>query len=608
MSSIKLHFEIGHSAERKAKPSKHGFTHDWELFVKSPSDSIEISQFVEKVVFNLHDSFPKPKRVIKEPPYVVKESGYAGFELTIDIYLRNRDDPKKVTFPYDLDLQPFKSEVKEFIVNNPSDDFKRKCMKGGCQVSGGSSDYKNKDYKPSSSSASQEIKKPKRPEDKTKSYFTELFGDPIEKSSAKVVTNKKEEKLPPPPTSSSSHKDKEKSKHKHSPVVDPKDSKIKKSDDRNAQSSAEKPKKDKSRDRDRSEKKDKSAKRAASPSPVSSNSRANPPSSSQPVPSKPPQEYQKSSQPKQPPPVVEQPSQQPTSSSTKKSNKKKNYDKDREKKETKKNIESPVTKKSTKEESSSKLESREKNFKPKPSTSEVKAPPEVKKHENVEPERKHKHKKKEKSKEKEKKEKPAKSQPQPAPAPAPVRTQTPTSSKSTTKFEKPPVSDNSSDSEIESPPIKPEEPVVEFKPQPEPDRHHTKNSREKPQKSTEKEDKKRKRAAEKEERDSSASPPPTKSNKKEPSPSPTSNSSSKSTNNNKQPDTPNDLKVTTEYLDELKDLKHKITTLKNNDHLQHVVRLIASTGCYEITKSTFDFDLVQLDKSTVQRLQEFFAN
>lgn len=27
MSSVKLLFEIGHSAERKAKPSKHGFTH-----------------------------------------------------------------------------------------------------------------------------------------------------------------------------------------------------------------------------------------------------------------------------------------------------------------------------------------------------------------------------------------------------------------------------------------------------------------------------------------------------------------------------------------------------------------------------------------------------
>lgn len=42
------------------------------MFVKSPSDSNDISQFVEKVVFNLHDSFPKPKRIIKDPPFAVK--------------------------------------------------------------------------------------------------------------------------------------------------------------------------------------------------------------------------------------------------------------------------------------------------------------------------------------------------------------------------------------------------------------------------------------------------------------------------------------------------------------------------------------------------------
>lgn len=130
------------------------------------------------------------------------------------------------------------------------------------------------------------------------------------------------------------------------------------------------------------------------------------------------------------------------------------------------------------------------------------------------------------------------------------------------------------------------------------ERHHAKSSKEKPPKSTEKENKKRKRQPEKEDRDSSASPlPPSKSTKKEASPS---------LFNTKT--TTSDGKVSSEYLDELKDLKHKITTLKNNDHLQHVVRLIAATGCYEITKSTFDFDLVQLDKSTVQRLQEFFAN
>lgn len=69
--SIKIAFEVSHAAQRKAKPAK-GFTHDWELYVRSANKDGDLNHFVEKVVFNLHDTFVKPKRSIKEPPYVVK--------------------------------------------------------------------------------------------------------------------------------------------------------------------------------------------------------------------------------------------------------------------------------------------------------------------------------------------------------------------------------------------------------------------------------------------------------------------------------------------------------------------------------------------------------
>lgn len=59
--SVKVVLEIGHEAKLKHKPTLDGFTHDWELYVRG-CDSNDISHFVEKVVFNLHESFPKPKR------------------------------------------------------------------------------------------------------------------------------------------------------------------------------------------------------------------------------------------------------------------------------------------------------------------------------------------------------------------------------------------------------------------------------------------------------------------------------------------------------------------------------------------------------------------
>jgi YEATS domain-containing protein 1/3 len=238
--SIKLTFEIGHSASRKTKPSKEGFTHDWELFVRGVNEGNDIGNFVEKVVFNLHDSFPKPKRVFKEPPYVVKEAGYAGFLLTIDIYLKNRDEPKKVTFEYDLDLQPYKVQVNELLIATLSDEFKRKCLKGGGVLISSSSDQKNRESfgKNPQFPPVNDIKKlSKRPEEaKPNKQFTDLFGAPLKKPDSRslqssspnptkvpsVSMSKVNEKVP----SSSGSKDKiEKSKHKHSPNKDVKDTK-----------------------------------------------------------------------------------------------------------------------------------------------------------------------------------------------------------------------------------------------------------------------------------------------------------------------------------------------------------------------------------------------
>lgn len=49
-------------------------------------------------------------------------------------------------------------------------------------------------------------------------------------------------------------------------------------------------------------------------------------------------------------------------------------------------------------------------------------------------------------------------------------------------------------------------------------------------------------------------------------------------------------------------------SLEDNNELQQVVEMIIETGNYEITgEKTFDFDLCTLDRTTVQRLQTFFA-
>uniref|UniRef100_I3KS26 MLLT3 super elongation complex subunit n=1 Tax=Oreochromis niloticus TaxID=8128 RepID=I3KS26_ORENI len=108
------------------------------VFVRGPEHS-NIQHFVEKVVFHLHESFPKPKRVCKDPPYKVEESGYAGFILPIEVYFRNKEEPKKVRFDYDLFLHleghPPVNHLRceKLTFNNPTEEFRRKLLKAGGQ-------------------------------------------------------------------------------------------------------------------------------------------------------------------------------------------------------------------------------------------------------------------------------------------------------------------------------------------------------------------------------------------------------------------------------------------------------------------------------------------
>ncbi|KDR18313.1 protein AF-9 isoform X2 [Zootermopsis nevadensis] len=129
-SCVQVLFEIGHEAVIRTKRSPKGFTHDWEVFVRG-ADNTDINHFVDKVVFHLHETFPKPKRVVKDPPYSVKETGYAGFNLPIDICFRTGDEPKKVRFNYDLDLQPTKVQRETYVFRNPDEDLRRRLICGG---------------------------------------------------------------------------------------------------------------------------------------------------------------------------------------------------------------------------------------------------------------------------------------------------------------------------------------------------------------------------------------------------------------------------------------------------------------------------------------------
>ena len=76
------------------------------------------------------------KEANNEGAYVVKESGYGCFSLPIEVYFKNKDEPRKVRFEYDLFLQSEGPPISHFryekmTFKNPAEDFRIKLIKGG---------------------------------------------------------------------------------------------------------------------------------------------------------------------------------------------------------------------------------------------------------------------------------------------------------------------------------------------------------------------------------------------------------------------------------------------------------------------------------------------
>ena len=149
---LEVILEFGHSSTlRDALESVPGpATHDWEVWVKSPSDD-RIENFLEKVVFTLSDTFKDPKRIVMSPPYKIQEVGYGSFKLLIDLFFRAPKGERalvKASVDYDLALQPFKragdedfqktisirrTETMQFATRD--EEFRHRLLKGGALLS-----------------------------------------------------------------------------------------------------------------------------------------------------------------------------------------------------------------------------------------------------------------------------------------------------------------------------------------------------------------------------------------------------------------------------------------------------------------------------------------
>lgn len=73
------------------KREEDGHTHQWKVYLK-PYYNEDMSIYVKKVHFKLHESYANPNRIVVKPPYEITETGWGEFEVVIKIYFNDQSE------------------------------------------------------------------------------------------------------------------------------------------------------------------------------------------------------------------------------------------------------------------------------------------------------------------------------------------------------------------------------------------------------------------------------------------------------------------------------------------------------------------------------------
>ncbi|CAF3652927.1 unnamed protein product [Adineta steineri] len=84
------------------KRDTDGHTHKWSVYLRSYNND-DISTYVSKVQFRLHETYPNHSRMISQAPFEVEESGWGEFETQITIFFADPNE-KPVIFYHHLKL------------------------------------------------------------------------------------------------------------------------------------------------------------------------------------------------------------------------------------------------------------------------------------------------------------------------------------------------------------------------------------------------------------------------------------------------------------------------------------------------------------------------
>jgi YEATS domain-containing protein 4 len=94
----------------KDAPADH--THKWKVFVRGINNE-DISYWLRKVQFKLHDTYANSVRMIESPPFEVEETGWGEFEIAIKFYFNPESTEKPQQIWHGLKLHPYHGDVEQ---------------------------------------------------------------------------------------------------------------------------------------------------------------------------------------------------------------------------------------------------------------------------------------------------------------------------------------------------------------------------------------------------------------------------------------------------------------------------------------------------------------
>lgn len=106
-----MHLVFGSEAqlfdpEKRPADAPTDHTHSWRVFVKGINGE-DISYWLKKVQFKLHETYAQSVRTIEQPPFEVQETGWGEFEIQVKLYFVPESNEKPQTLWHSLKLHPY---------------------------------------------------------------------------------------------------------------------------------------------------------------------------------------------------------------------------------------------------------------------------------------------------------------------------------------------------------------------------------------------------------------------------------------------------------------------------------------------------------------------